>query len=81
MIVILALLFAVMIAPALMTVKLLNSLRAMEIAIGWGAVLRRYENPLLFWTAIGLQCSGIGALLVVIYSGFFILPNHLQVVS
>jgi hypothetical protein len=78
---ILMLLFVVMIGPALMTVKLLNSLRTMEITIGWGTVLRRHENPFLFWTAIGLQCSGIGALLVVIYSGFFVLPNHLQVMS
>ncbi|TPQ40703.1 hypothetical protein C2U70_04535 [Bradyrhizobium guangdongense] len=58
-------LFVVMIAFALVGFKLFNSLRTMQIQLGFGAVLLRYESPLLFWLAIALQCLGLGTLFLI----------------
>lgn len=71
----------VMTAFALIALKLVKSLRSMEIQIGFGAVLPRYKSPLLFWVAIALQCLGLVALLAIIYFIFFVLPNQVQVMS
>ena len=65
----------VLVAFALMALKLFNSLRTMQIQMGVGVVVSMYESPLLFWLVIALQCLGIGALLAVIYAAYFILPN------
>ena len=46
----------VMIAFALIVVKLFNSLRSMQIQMGAGVIVSRDESPLLFWLVIVLQC-------------------------
>jgi hypothetical protein len=53
----------VLFALALISLKLFNSLRNMQIQMGVGVVLSRYESPLLFWFVIAFQCSVIGVLL------------------
>lgn len=67
--------FAILVAFALMSLKLLNSLRTMQIRMGVGIILSRYDSPLLFWIVIALQCLAVGALLAVIYLMCFVLPN------
>jgi hypothetical protein len=62
---------AVVVAFALASWKLLNSLITMQIRMGVGVILSRYDSPLLFWFVIALQCLGIGALLAVIYLMYF----------
>jgi hypothetical protein len=71
-------LLPVIFAFVLMSFKLFNSLRAMEIQMGVGVVLLRYESPLLFWFVIAFQCLVIGALFAIIYWIVFILPNHVM---
>jgi hypothetical protein len=63
------------VAFALMALKLFNSLRTMQIQMGVGVIVSRYESPLLFWLVIALQCLALGALLGIIYVACFILPN------
>jgi hypothetical protein len=71
-------LLPVFLAFLLMSCKLFNSLRTMEIQMGVGVVLLRYESPSLFWLVIAFQCLVIGALLAIIYVPFFILPNQVM---
>ena len=71
-------LLPVFIAFMLMSCRLFNSLRTMEIRMGMGVVLLRYESPPLFWFVIGFQCFVIGALLAIIYWACFVLPNHVM---
>jgi hypothetical protein len=59
-------------AFALSSWILFNSLRTMQIGMGMGVVLSRYENPRLFWCVITLQCALIGALLAILYWGLFV---------
>ena len=70
--------YLVVLAFALMSLKLFNDLRTMRIRMGIGVVLLRYEHPLLFWLMIGLECLVIGALLAIIYSVFFVLPYQIM---
>jgi hypothetical protein len=65
---------AVVVAFALASWKLLNSLITMQIRMGAGVILSRYDSPWLFWLVIALQCLAIGALLAVLYLMFFVLP-------
>ena len=65
-------LFPAIVLFALMSWTLFNSLRMMEIHMGMGVVLRRYESPLLFWTILAVQCLTIGVLLALIYSVCFV---------
>ena len=58
--------------------KLFNSLRLMEIHMGVGVVLSRYDNPALFWAVIGIQAALIGLLLAVIGYVTLVLPNHVM---
>jgi ABC-type Fe3+-siderophore transport system permease subunit len=55
--------------------KLFTGLRSMEIRMGVGVVLSRYDNPILFWTVFALQCA-FASLLVGTF-GFivFVLPH------
>ena len=46
----------------------------MQIRMGAGVILSRYDSPWLFWLVIALQCLAIGALLAVLYLMFFVLP-------
>jgi hypothetical protein len=71
-------LLPVCIAFVLMSCRLFNSLRTMEIQMGMDVVLLRYESPLLFWFVVGFQCLVIGALLAIIYVAFVILPNQIM---
>jgi len=71
-------LLPVLIAFVLMSCKLFNSLRTMKIYMGVGVMLVRYDNPLLFWFVIVLQCLALGALLAIIYVPVFILPNQIM---
>ena len=71
-------LLPVFLAFLLMSCKLFNSLRTMEIQMGVGVVLLRYESPSLFWLVIAFQYLVIGALLAIIYVPFFILPNQVM---
>jgi len=73
--------FGVLLAFAWLVLKLFNSLRSMEIKIAFGAVLTRYESPLLFWIGIGLQGLGLSAVFGVIYYILCVLPNQVQVMS
>lgn len=73
-----SILFVVIISFALLALKLFNSLRTMHIQLGFGAILPRYEGPVLYWLAIALQCLGLGALLAIIYCVFFVLPNQVM---
>jgi len=66
---------AILVAFALMSLKLINSLRTMQVRMGVGIILSSYDSPLLFWIVIALQCLAIGALLAIIYVGYFVLPN------
>ena len=65
---------AVVVAFALASWKLLNSLITMQIRMGVGVLLSRYDSPRLFWLVIALQCLALGALLAVLYLMFFVLP-------
>ena len=56
--------------------KLFNGLRAMEIRMGVGVVLSRYENPLLFWAVFALQ-SAFASLLVAIIGFITLVAPHL----
>jgi hypothetical protein len=51
-------LLPVIVAFALVSLKLFNSLRTMQIQMGVGVVLSRYESPLLFWFVIALPVLG-----------------------
>jgi hypothetical protein len=64
-------------AFALIGLKLFNSLRTMQIRMGVGVVLSMYESPLLFWTMIALQSLALGALFAVVYVACFVLPNQM----
>ncbi|MFG3598338.1 hypothetical protein [Bradyrhizobium sp. RDI18] len=75
---VLTMLLPVFLAFALMLCKLFNSLRTMEVQMGMGVVLLRYESPSLFWFVIAFQCLVIGALLAIIYCAFFILSNQVM---
>ena len=75
---VLTMLLPVFLAFALMSFKLFNSLQKMEIQMGMGVVLLRYESPSLFWFVIAFQCLLIGALLAIIYVPFFALPNQIM---
>jgi hypothetical protein len=74
-----SILLVVLIAFALVGFKLFNSLRTMQIQLGFGAVLLRYESPLLFWLGIALQCLGLGALFTIIYVVCFVAPYQLMI--
>lgn len=67
-------LFGVAIAFALVAFRLFNSLRTMQVQLGFGAILTRYESPLLFWLAIALQCLGLGTFFAIIYVACFVAP-------
>jgi hypothetical protein len=71
-----------MLLPALlvawMCFKLFRSLLAMEIGMGVGVVLSRYENPILFWAVITIQCAAVGGLFAVIWYVVFVLPNRIM---
>jgi hypothetical protein len=71
-------LLPVCLAFALMSCKLFNSLRLMEVRMGMGVMLSRYESPSLFWLMIGFQCLAVGALFGIIYSVYFVLPNQVM---
>jgi hypothetical protein len=75
---VLTMLLPVFLAFALMSCKLFNSLRTMEVQMGMGVVLLRYESPSLFWFVIAFQCLVIGVLFAIIYWSFFILPNQVM---
>jgi hypothetical protein len=68
-------LFVVMLAFILMALKLFNSLRTMQVRMGVGVVLSRYENPVLFWIGIVLQSLALGVPFAIIYVTVFVLPN------
>lgn len=68
-------LLPVVVAFVLMSLKLFNSLRTLQVQMGVGIVLSRDESPLMFWFVIAVQCLVIGALLAIIYAAFFVLPN------
>ncbi|NPU65631.1 hypothetical protein HL667_11550 [Bradyrhizobium sp. 83012] len=57
--------------------KLFNSLRTMQVKVGVGLVLSRYDNPRLFWLLVGLQSLAIGVLLAVLYAAYVVLPNQI----
>jgi hypothetical protein len=65
---------AVVVALALASWKLLNSLNNAKIRMGVGVILSRYDSPWLFWLVIALQCLALGVLLAVLYLMFFVLP-------
>ena len=73
-----SILSVVIIAFALMALKLFNSLRTMQIQMGVGVALSMYESPLLFWTVIALQGLALGALLAIIHVAYFVLPNQIM---
>ena len=68
-------LLPVVAAFVLMSLKLFNSLRTLQIQMGLGIVLSSDESPLMFWFVIAFQCLVIGVLLAIIYAAFFVLPN------
>jgi hypothetical protein len=67
-----------MIAFAVMALKLFKSLRTMQIRMGVGVVLSVYENALLFWIVVALQCLAVGGLLAIVYVVYFVLPNQVM---
>jgi hypothetical protein len=69
---------AVVIGFAWMTAKLFNSLRQMEVPMGVGVVLARRDNPLLFWSVVGIQCCGVGSLLAIVHYAIFVLPDRIM---
>ncbi|MFG3591038.1 hypothetical protein [Bradyrhizobium sp. RDI18] len=75
---VLTMLLPVFLVLALMSSKLFNSLRTMEVQMGMGVVLLRCESPSLFWFVIAFQCLVIGALLAIFYWPFIILPNQVM---
>ena len=75
---VISIVFVVMVAFALVALKLFNSLRTMQIHMGVGVIVTRYESPLFFWLMIALQCSMLGALLGLIYAACFIFPTSIM---
>jgi hypothetical protein len=75
---VLTMLLPAFLAFALMSCKLFNSLRTMEIQMGMGVVLSNYESPSLFWFVIAFQCLVIGALLAIVYWPVFVFPNQIM---
>lgn len=75
---VLTMLLPAFLAFVLMSCKLFNSLRTMEIQMGMGVVLSNYESPSLFWFVIAFQCLVIGALLAIIYWPVFVFPNQVM---
>jgi hypothetical protein len=71
-------LFVVTCLFALAALKLFNGLRTMQVQMGVGVVLYRYESPALFWLVIVLQCSAAGVLFGIIHSICFVLPNQIM---
>ncbi|UZE49810.1 hypothetical protein ONR75_03155 [Rhodopseudomonas sp. P2A-2r] len=58
-----------------LAIRLFDTLRSMEYRsalVGW---LSRWENPLLFWFAVAMQCLGIFTVLAITYWAFFVLPH------
>ena len=74
----LTMLLPVFLAFVLMSFRLFNSLRTMEIQMGMGVVLLRYESPSLFWFVIAFQCLVIGALLAIVYWPVFVFPSQIM---
>jgi hypothetical protein len=72
---VITILFVVVLAFVLMALKLFNSLRTMQVRMGVGVVLSRYENPVLFWIEIALQSLAMGVPFAIIYVTVFVLPN------
>jgi len=75
---VLTMLLPVFFAFALMSCKLFNSLRTMEIQMGMGVVLSNYESPSLFWFVIAFQGLVIGALLAIVYWPVFVFPSQIM---
>ena len=69
-------LFVLLLVLALASSKLFNSLRKMEIQMGVGVMLAKYDSPLLFWAVIAVQCLLVSGLLAIILWSIFCLPNH-----
>jgi len=55
-----------------------DRLRSMNIYMGVGMFLSRYESPFLFWLMIAWQCLVLGALFATIYVPIFVLPNQIM---
>jgi len=72
-----ALFFPIFVVFVFMSFKLFNSLRSMTIYMGIFLTLSKFDNPLLFWIVIALQCLMIGVLLAIMYVPIFVLPNRM----
>lgn len=62
------------VAFALLAFSMFRNLRSMEMHVGLGVILSRWESPLLFWLMIILKFSVLAAVLALIYWTVFILP-------
>jgi hypothetical protein len=72
-----ALFIIVVVGFAWMAGKLFNSLRQMKVRMRVGVVLAKRDNPMLFWSVVGIQCLGVCVLLAIIYFVIFVLPNRI----
>jgi hypothetical protein len=73
-----SLLLVVLPVFAVIALKLFNSLRTMQVQMGIGVVLSRYESPVLFWLLIALQSLALGVLFAITYAVYVLLPGQIM---
>lgn len=62
----------------ILTWKLLKDLRNRRIEMGAGVVLSGWDNPLLFWIMVALQCGALGGVIAIGYVVYFHFPAELS---
>jgi hypothetical protein len=64
-----------LLALAATSLAVFRSFRTMQIGMGLGVVISRYETPVLFWMTVALQCLALIAVLVIIGVVCFVSPR------
>ena len=64
-----------LLALAATLLAVFRSFRTMQVGMGLGVVISRYENPVLFWMTVALQFVALVAVLVIIGVVCFVSPR------
>lgn len=64
-----------LLALAATLLAVFRSFRTMQIGMGVGVVISRYENPVLFWMTVALQCLALITVLVITGVVRFVSPR------
>jgi hypothetical protein len=64
-----------LLALAATVLAVFRSFRTMQIRMGLGVVISGYENPVLFWMMVALQCLALIAVLAIIGVVCFVSPR------